>query len=254
MKELFAFFARLNPSERRFVVGVAVLFFIVANVVWIFPHFGDWGQTRQRMDDSSRKLAQFATGTNQIPDLQKAIDKFEHRGESVPAADQAVHFVRLIQSLAAQSGVIPSSMSSQRQPTTNNAFFVEQSENITLQSTEKQLVDFLYNLGAGDSLIRVRVLSVQPDQSHTLLTTRATLVASYQKGPIGRTAAPAPNPRTAPAKPKPAANTPKPAPQKPAPRRTVPNGPPARNGPGIRPGRPNVAPPVPAKSLTPNKR
>jgi hypothetical protein len=180
MKE---FFARLNPTERRFVVGVAVVFFLVINIVWVWPHFGDWSLTRTKMDDASRKLALFESGTNLIPALQREIEKYQNQGQLVPSADQAVSFVRLIQNQAAMSGVIPESMYAQRQANdTNNPFFENQVENLTLQSGEKQLVDFLYNLGAGpNSLIRVKVLSVVPDPSHQRLTTRLTLMASYQK-------------------------------------------------------------------------
>jgi hypothetical protein len=112
----------------------------------------------------------------------------------------------LIQTEESKVGVMHDSMTPSRQSNaTNNPFFLEQSETMTLQSSEKQLVDFLYNLGSGDSLIRVKVLSVQPDQSHQRLTTRLTLVASYQKAEVApRAAAPAAVPKT-PA-PAPAAN------------------------------------------------
>jgi hypothetical protein len=204
MKE---FFARLNPTERRFVVGVAVLFFIVINLVWVWPHFSDWGKTRARMDKAHEQLVQFERGTNLIPALQKEIEKYQKQGELVPAEDQSVRFVRLIQNQAAQSGVIIVNMGSQRQSGTN-AFFVEQNETVTLQSGEKQLVDFLYSLGAGNSLIRVKVLSVQPDPSHQQLATRATLVASYQrKATAARAATPAVPAKTPAARP-PAATPP----------------------------------------------
>lgn len=198
MKE---FFARLNPTERRFVVGVVVVFFIVINLVWVWPHFGDWSETKGRMAEAHKQLFLFSNGTNLIPDLRKEIDKYQKEGEVVPPSDQAVRFVRLIQSEASKVGIIPESMSSQRQTgPTNNAFFVEQNETMTMQSQESQLVDFLYNLGAGNSLIRVKVLSVQPDQSHQRLTTRVTLIASYQKPEVApRGAAPASAP-AAPAK------------------------------------------------------
>jgi hypothetical protein len=199
MKE---FFARLNPIERRFVVGVGVLFFLVINLVWVWPHFADWGQTRERMSTESNKLIQFRQGLDKVPGLKREIEKYQKQGEVVPAEEQAVRFVRLIQSQAAQSGVIIVNMGSQRQSAvTNNAFFVEQNETVTLQSGEKQLVDFLYNLGAGTSLIRVKVLSLQPDQSHQQLTSRVTLIASYQRkapAPAARAAAPAKQPASAP--------------------------------------------------------
>jgi hypothetical protein len=214
MKE---FFARLNPTERRFVVGVAVVFFLVINIVWVWPHFGDWGVTRDAMDDASKKLILFESGTNLIPSLQKEIEKYQNQGQLVPSGDQAVNFVRQIQNQAAMSGVIPESMYAQRQANdTNNPFFENQVENLTLQSGEKQLVDFLYNLGAGsNSLIRVKVLSLAPDPSHQRLTTRLTLMASYQKKSVGSAAAASgrtrrPAPENKPNKPA-AAPTPAPA-------------------------------------------
>jgi len=135
MKE---FFARLNPTERRFVVGVAVVFFLVINIVWVWPHFGDWSATRTRMDVASKKMILFQGGTNLIPSLQKEIDKYQRQGPLVPSADQALSFVRVIQNQAAMSGVIPESMIPVRQSSsTNNPFFIEQGENITLQSGDR---------------------------------------------------------------------------------------------------------------------
>ena len=196
MKE---FLARLNPTERRFVVGVAVVFFIVINIVWVWPHFGDWSETRARMDTASGNLAKFVGGTNRIPALRIEIEKYQKQGEVVPPADQAVRFVRLIQTEESKVGIMHQSMNPGRSAAgaTNNPFFMEQNENMTLECSEKQLVDFLYNLGSGPSLIRVRALSVQPDPSHQRLATRLTLVASYQKKAIVP-ASPGSTPATAP--------------------------------------------------------
>jgi hypothetical protein len=237
MKE---FFARLNPMERRFVVAVGVLFFLVANLVWVWPHFSDWGKTRIRMDKAGDNLATFQRGADKIPGLKREIDKYQRQGDVVPQDDQAVQFMRLIQRQSAQSGVIIVNMGSQRQSgATNNPFFVEQNQTITLQSTEKALVDFLYNLGAGTSLIRVKVLSVQPDQSHQQLTSRVTLIASYQKkAPAPRSAAPA----AAPAAKPPAAA---PATKPPA---AVPTSKPAATN------RAMTFPPPAPKNLTPTKK
>ena len=42
-------------------------------------------------------------------------------------------------------------------------------------------MDFLYRLGAGGSLIRVRDLSLSPDPTGIKLSSQITLVASYPK-------------------------------------------------------------------------
>lgn len=228
MKE---FFARLNPIERRFVVGVGVAFFVVINAVWVLPHFGDWSTTRAAMNDAQRKLNLFNEGISHMPEVQAAIAKYHNQGQVVPKEEQAVNFLRLILNQAAASGVGVLSEGSMRQSvSTNNPYFVEQNQTIQTQSGEKQLVDFLYNLGAGSSLIRVKVLSVQPDAPHQQLSARITLIASYQKKvlvPGAPAAAKTPAPAAAaqkppapaapkPTTPTPAGTAPKPAPLNPA--------------------------------------
>ena len=46
---------------------------------------------------------------------------------------------------------------------------------------ESELIDFLYNMGSGGSLVRVRDLSVSPDAGQYKLSGRVTLTASLQK-------------------------------------------------------------------------
>ena len=76
-----------------------------------------------------------------------------------------------------------------RQITHTNQFFVEQIENITVSATDDQLVDFLYKLGSGGSMIRVRDLELQLANPPQKLNGNIKLVASYQKA-APKTAAP----------------------------------------------------------------
>jgi hypothetical protein len=102
------------------------------------------------------------------------------------------------------------------------------------------LVDFLYNLGKRNSMIRVRTMNLQPDPSRMRLKAQIALVASYQKKQPTRSAAAA-------AVSKPAATT-KPAPAartNPPPRRT--NAPVTR--PGVTPSKPTTAKPLPATTI-----
>jgi len=209
MKE---FLARLNPTERRFVVGVGVVFFLVINIVWVWPHFGDWSDTKGRMAAARTRLGTFESGTNLIPDLEKQIRIYQGANQVVPEENQALQFSRMVMSQTTLFGIIPQNVSYRKESGPTNSFFVEQTATMTLDTTEKQLVDFLYSVGAGTNLTRVKSLSVQPDGSHQRLNTRLTLVASYQKTAIG----------AAPAGQKPAATPVKPAtptatPAKPAP-------------------------------------
>ena len=51
------FFAQLRPLERRLAVGVLVVFILVLNWVFIWPHFSDWSNLRHRIADARQKLA-----------------------------------------------------------------------------------------------------------------------------------------------------------------------------------------------------
>jgi type II secretory pathway component PulM len=137
------YFAHLRPLERRLAVGVAVILILVLNWWLIWPHFSDWGNLRRR------------------------------------EGDQAINFMRTIQSQSAASGVNINSYS--RSTMHTNQFFMEQTQNINAIATDEQLVDFLYKLGSGASMVRVRDLELQPDGAKQHLNANIRLVASYQK-------------------------------------------------------------------------
>ena len=184
------YLSKLNPSERRFVVAVALVFFLVINIFWVWPHFSDWSDLQRRLGAARSDLTLRETTIQQGERLKPEINKMQSAGADVPPEDQAVQFLRTIQTQAAQSGV--GVTGNGRLVTRTNQFFIEQIQTITVQSGEKQLVDFLYNLGQGNSLVRVRDLSLRPDQARQQLAASITLIASFQKT---SKAAPAPTPK-----------------------------------------------------------
>ena len=177
----------LRPFERRLVVAVLVLLFLVVNIVWVWPHFKDWSETKYRLEDARAALATYETAISQKGDYEKKIKEFESEGAAAVAPDdQANQFLRTVQNQAAVSGV--SIMSISRQTTATNVFFLEQRQTFTVQANEEQLVDFLYQLGSGDSIIRARGLSLRPNPPRQQLSGNIDLVASYQKNPAAKTA------------------------------------------------------------------
>ncbi|MGC9941807.1 MAG: type II secretion system protein GspM [Verrucomicrobiota bacterium] len=174
------YFDQLRPMERRLVIGVAVAVFLVINWWQVWPHFSDWGDYSRRLDNARAKLGVYQTAAAQIPKLQAQVNAFESAGNVVALQDQSINLMRTIQAQASESGFGIQNFS--RQLTrTNDVFFVEQVQNITVQATEEQLVDFLFKLGSGASMIRVRDLELQPDSPHYHLSANIKLVASYQK-------------------------------------------------------------------------
>ncbi len=179
------YFAQLRPLERRLAVGVLVMLILVLNFVFVWPHFSDWGKLQMRLADAHRKLTLYQTMITQTATYQAQVKSMESEGEPVAPEEQAVNFLRAIQTQSAQSGVGIVNMS--RQTTrTNDAFFVEQVQNVSVIAADKQLVDFLYKLGSGSSMIRVRDLDLQPDAARQHLNANMKLVASYQKSAPGK--------------------------------------------------------------------
>ena len=185
------YFAHLRPLERRLAVGVLVILIIVLNWVFIWPHFADWGNLRGRLDSARRKLELYQTAVVQMTNYQAQVKSLEGQGEFVALEDQAINFMRTIQAQAEASGVGRANYSRSIMHT-NDAFFIEQVQNINVVATDQQLVDFLYKLGSGASMIRVRDLELQPDGPRQHLNANIQLVASYQKKPAAPAGAAAP--------------------------------------------------------------
>jgi type II secretory pathway component PulM len=187
------YLANLRPFEKRLVVGVGVVLFIVLNLWFVVPHFSDWGKVQVRMTKARGTVDTFNREIAQKSFYEREIKKLESEGLAVPPEDQAHHFQSAVQSQAAQSAV--PIQNSGRINTRTNQFFIEQMQTIQVQCKEQPLVDFLYQLGSGNSLIRVRDLTLRPDPSQQQLSANIKLVASYQKKtatkarPVTKTAA-----------------------------------------------------------------
>ena len=177
-----SYWSQLRPFEKRVVVGVAVLVFIVMNFWFVFPYFSHWSRVHRRMDEARTKLAKFEGEIRQTDRYRGEILKLQGEDQAIPAEDQALHFASSVQSQAIRAKVNITS-TGRLTSRTNDQFFVEQSEILSVQSREQELVNFLYNLGSEGSQIRVRDLSLRPDMSRQQLSASVKLVASYQRNP-----------------------------------------------------------------------
>jgi len=182
-----AYWQNLRPLEKRLVVAVGSALFILLNFWFVVPHFSDLSKTDARIAKANKTLAIYETEIARMPMYKSNISILQGEGLSVPQEEQAFNFFSSVNSQAAQSGIQISSTGKIRYET--NQFFLELSQNITVQSKEEPLVDFLYNLGSGTSLIRVRDLGLHPDPPHHTLMASIRLVASYQRKPSAKSTA-----------------------------------------------------------------
>ena len=205
----------LRPLEKRLVVAVGSALFVVLNLWLVVPHFGDWSATQTRLDKARKKLDLYNTEIGKKKYYETNISNYTGEALDVAQEDQANHFSSTIISLMAQNSIPPGT--SGRIKWYTNQFFLELSQTITISSREQPLVNFLHELGAGASLIRVRGLTLHPDPPHQQLMASITAAASYQRKQPAKGAAPAPAPTktTTPAQPAPKKEEKKPAqPQK----------------------------------------
>jgi hypothetical protein len=185
---------QLKPQERRWVVGIGFIVFVVLNYWFVWPHFKEWELDNKKMQTSRDTLTKFRAELAHRPEYERKIKDLESQ-ESVMPEDQAIDFDRYYQNRARESKVLI--MNNSRLVTTTNDFFLEQQMSLTVQSGEKELVNFLYTLGSSNSLVRVRAMSLRPDGQHQQLNANVTIVASYQKkaatpsSASGKVAAPA---------------------------------------------------------------
>ena len=181
----------LRPMEKRLVVGVGTMVIILLNLWFVVPHFSDLGKVHDRKDKAQQTLETFEKAIAHKSIYVDGIRRLQGEGQDVPPEDQILHFQNAIQQEAVRSGV--QIQNALKPHSETNQFFIAQSQTIVLQAKEQQLVDFLYNLGNGPALIRVRDLTLHADPSHTMLQANVQLVASYQKKTTAK-GAPAPQP------------------------------------------------------------
>ena len=180
----------LRPFEKRLVVGVGAVLFVVLNAWFVVPHFSDLGQAKKRRADALEQMKRWQVEIDQKTKYDAGISKFVKEGQEVQAEDQVNQFARAIQEQQARSGVGIGNFG--RTTTKTNQFFLELTQPVSVQSGEAQLVDFLYSLGSGNSLIRVSELTLRPDPPRQQLSGSVKLVASYQKTPPKRAATASP--------------------------------------------------------------
>ncbi len=185
-----SFFDRyqLSAFERRLVVVIGLVVFLVLNMFLVWPRFSDWGRMKAEMAQNHGKIASYDRVIARVPALKTRLETLQSVGSDVMPEARANDLMRLIQDQAAKSrlpfpNISPVRTSSER--TTNNLFFDQKAYRVTVNTGDKELVDFLVALGSEDSLVRVRDLDLKPEApQNTKLISTITLVANYQKQPL----------------------------------------------------------------------
>lgn len=218
MKE---FFNKLTPAERRLVVFVGIGVFVVINIWFIIPMFGEYGKLQKKREDAQGLVGKYQAEIKKKAIYERDIRELSKQGAEVPTEAAALRLSQEVNSQAALSGVTVSSISPVSRGGSGgktNAFFEEASVGVSFNTGEKELLDFLYRLADKELLIRAKGMQLQPDvPARMRLQGNLTLVKSYQRKAPPK-AAPAAPAKTTPTKgaPAKATNAPAKAPATPA--------------------------------------
>lgn len=178
----------LQPHERRWLLVGIVILAVVLNYWLIWPYFDEWKQVGVEQEKLEANRTKYLGEIGKKAAYESKVKELQNVGAEVMREDQANRLQSAIQTEGARTGVtvsnyrplnVPSRVAGQ-----TNAFFDEQQMTVDVNASEAELVDFLYALGSGDSMIRVRDMSrLRLDPTQTRLLTTLTVIASYQKKP-----------------------------------------------------------------------
>lgn len=187
----------LTPQERRIVVVIAVVVFVVLNLLLVWPHFKDLAVVRRQLNDTRDTIQKWnqeiRKDVDPVHGYKTQLTKLE-RQQGGGIVNQQVQLQRTVSDQALKTGVtvdeIKPAISAHAD---TNEFYVEQSVKIDFESQETQLVNFLFNVGNDPAMIRVHELTLKTaDANRYRLRGDAILTANYARQTPGVTARPAP--------------------------------------------------------------
>jgi hypothetical protein len=194
------FFNQLNltAQERRIVVVIFLVVIVVLNLLFVWPHFGEWGSINKQLEDMRGSIAKYnrfieqdLDPTNGFKALVNKLSRLEGGSVMEHPIDPAIQLGNTIRAQEHKTGVYVGNYGTSS--TKTNEFFEEISTAIDVESQEPQLVSFLYNMGMDPAMIRVAKLDLRPaDANRYKLKGSITLTANYTKKPPAAVSASAP--------------------------------------------------------------
>jgi hypothetical protein len=182
----------LRPQEKRLIVVVGVVAFVVLDLLFVQPHFSDYArmkyQLAQTLSSNQTFAAKIALDNNPNTGYKRQLEQLRKgNGDTTGAAfTGAIQLQTTVARKAQEAKVNVSEYTpvSVAHLGTNVAsqFFESQSIRISVEGREEDLVNFLYNVGNDPAMIRVRELDFKPvEPNRYQLRGQITLTADYRK-------------------------------------------------------------------------
>ncbi|HEY6228961.1 MAG TPA: hypothetical protein VI282_17710 [Verrucomicrobiae bacterium] len=171
----------LRPQERRILVIVGLIIFVVLNFLLVTPLFGQLGQSEFALEKSKRTLDKYEKEIAKTPNLERIEARLKQEGGTVLSEELQLQRIVNNQAIAASVQVSRSDPVLRPQFGRTNQFFEDQGLRIDFTSGGKELVDFLVGMASANSMVHVHDMTLRPVAGGTRLGGNVVFVASYQK-------------------------------------------------------------------------
>ena len=170
----------LRPQERRLVVIVLMVIFVLLNMWFVWPYFGDWGRVEGEIQKQRATLDRYQREIGNRPKYEARQKELETTGSEMLPGETDLQ--RIIHAQAAATGVqLGGSTFLRGQGVKTNQFFQEGGLSINFTAGGKEVVDFLVGIAAQNAMIRVRDMSLRhADATQTRLAGTMVFIGNFQ--------------------------------------------------------------------------
>jgi Tfp pilus assembly protein PilO len=181
MKSLFDKL-NLRPQERRLVVIVLLVIFVLLNMWFVWPYFGDWSRIEGEIQRNRATLDKYQREIGNRAKYEARQRELETTGSEMLASETDLQ--RIIEAQAAGANVQLGSRTPLRgQGVKTNQFFQEGGLSISFSAGGKEVVDFLVGIAAQNTMVRVRDMTLRPDPTQTKLAGTMIFIGNFQTRP-----------------------------------------------------------------------
>jgi len=171
---------QLRPQERRLLVLGAAILFVVLNLWFVWPHYGELGRTQAQISRQQRNLDTYRTELARRGEYLAQLQALELDGVGVLDRDKDLTLLSTVQTELGRSGISHGGITTASGGT--NEFFEQRTLSLNLNPTSPEaLVRFLVSLATNQVAVRVRELDLKPDGTRTKLAGTVRMVASFQR-------------------------------------------------------------------------
>jgi Tfp pilus assembly protein PilO len=171
----------LRPQERRILVIVALIIFVVLNFLLVTPLFGQLGQAENELEKSRKTLAKYEAQIEKAPNFERIEERLKKEGSEVLTGELQLSDIVNARAIANDVHVSRSNPILRTQIGRTNQFFEDQGLTIDFTSGGKELVDFLVDMASANSMVHVHDMTLRTVQNGTRLGGNIVFVASYLK-------------------------------------------------------------------------